>query len=129
MPQCKAGPFPTPFSPPPGSWEQPLPLSELLVQNNPPYGQCILCALWTQEPCELIPAPGRTEAESFQMPTLGQLLITVQRNYQGVYIFFHLFQIWGASLLKFSNGPGVGLGAVVPLWFSPEGSLYQPMEA
>lgn len=110
-------PFPTPFSPPPGSWKQPLPLSELLVQNNPPYGQCILCALWTQELCKLIPAPGRTEAESFQTPTLGQLLITVQMNYEGVYILFHLLFLsapeLGNSLLKCSIGPGVGTGTVV----------------
>lgn len=40
-----------------------------------------LCLVDTGAVCELIPAPGRTEAESFQTPTLGQLLITVQRNY------------------------------------------------
>ena len=37
--------------------------------------------------------------------------------------------MWGDRLLKFSGGPGIGPGAVVCFWFSPESYSCQPVEA
>lgn len=122
MPQCEAEPVPHPYTPPPSSWKQPPPLSEFLVQNNPPSGQCILCVLWTQEPCELIPALGRTGAESSKRPPWSAPdECPVQLLRVGHFFPMCSRSEWEESLLWFSPGQlyEQEAGVVFPLLACP----------